>query len=100
LDNDNGIAQSYEASEASRRPAQSGAGENGAQSTGDHLGLAGLEHPNADDQLLPVRCGVVAHVTNGADHSSADHFNKGTHELGFEILRAMSRAGRRCLKDR
>jgi nucleoside phosphorylase len=46
-----------------------------------------------------VACGVVADVTNGAEHFSADQFNKGTHELGFEILRAMSRAGRRCLKD-
>ncbi|RPI19797.1 MAG: uridine phosphorylase, partial [Acidobacteriales bacterium] len=47
-----------------------------------------------------VRCGVVAHVTNGVDHSSADQFDKGTHQLGFEILKAMSRAGRRCLQDR
>ncbi len=47
-----------------------------------------------------VRCGVVAHVTNGVDHSSADQFDKGSHQLGFEILRAMSRAGRRCLQDR
>jgi uridine phosphorylase len=37
-----------------------------------------------------VRCGVVAHVTNGVDHSSADQFDKGTHQLGFEILKAMS----------
>jgi uridine phosphorylase len=44
-----------------------------------------------------VRCGVVAHVTNGVDHSSADQFDKGTHQLGLAILKAMSRAGRRCL---
>lgn len=47
-----------------------------------------------------VRCGVVAHVTNGVDHSSEDQFDKGSHQLGFEILKAMSRAGRRCLQDR
>jgi uridine phosphorylase len=47
-----------------------------------------------------VRCGVVAHVTNGIYHSSEGQFDKGTHQLGFEILRAMSRAGRRCLQDR
>ncbi len=47
-----------------------------------------------------LRCGVVAHVTNGVDHSSEGQFDKGTHELGFEILRAMSLAGRRCLQDR
>lgn len=47
-----------------------------------------------------VRCGVVAHVTNGIGHSSADQFDKGSHQLGFEILKAMSRAGRRCLQDR
>jgi len=47
-----------------------------------------------------VKCGVVAQVTNGVDHSSADQFDRGTHQLGFEILKAMSRAGRRCLRDR
>jgi uridine phosphorylase len=47
-----------------------------------------------------VRCGVVAHVTNGVARSSADQFDKGTHQLGFEILNAMSRAGRRCLQNR
>jgi len=47
-----------------------------------------------------VRCGVVAHVTNGVDHSSEGQFDKGTHQLGFGILKAMSRAGRRCLHDR
>lgn len=47
-----------------------------------------------------VRCGVVAHVTNSVDQSSADQFDKGTHHFGFEILKAMSRAGRRCLQDR
>ena len=40
-----------------------------------------------------VRCGVVAHVTNGLDYSPDDQFEKGTHQLGFEILIAMSRAG-------
>ncbi len=44
-----------------------------------------------------IRCGVVAHVTNGIDHSSADQFDKGSHQLGFEILKAMSRAARLCL---
>lgn len=43
-----------------------------------------------------VRCGVVAHVTNGVDHSSEGQFDKGTHQFGFEILKAMCRAGRRC----
>lgn len=47
-----------------------------------------------------VRCGIVAHVINGVDHSSEARFDKGTHELGFEILKAMSRAGRRCLATR
>lgn len=47
-----------------------------------------------------VRCGVVAHVTNGVDHSAEAQFEKGTHELGLEILKAMSRAGRRCLLNR
>jgi uridine phosphorylase len=45
-----------------------------------------------------VRCGVVAHVTNGVDHSSADQFDKGSHQLGFEILKAVSRAARLCLR--
>jgi uridine phosphorylase len=44
-----------------------------------------------------VKCGVVAHVTSGIEHSSEGRFEKGTHQLGFEILKAMSRAGRRCL---
>src|SRR5574340_493602 len=43
-----------------------------------------------------VRCGLVAHVTNGIDHSSADQFDKGTQEVGFEILKAMCRAGKSC----
>lgn len=47
-----------------------------------------------------VQCGVVAHVTNGVDHSTGDQFDKGTHVLGFEILKAMSRAARRCLQHR
>lgn len=47
-----------------------------------------------------VRCGVVAHVTNGVDHVAADQFEKGSHQLGFEILKAMCRAGRRCLEPR
>jgi uridine phosphorylase len=47
-----------------------------------------------------VRCGVVAHVTNGVGHSSEGQFDKGTHQFGFEILKAMSRAGKRCLQDR
>ena len=45
-----------------------------------------------------VRCGVVAHVTNGLDHSSNDQFDKGSHQLGFELLKAMSRAARRSLR--
>lgn len=44
-----------------------------------------------------VRCGVVAHVTNSAGHSAGDQFDKGSHQFGLEILKAMSRAGRRCL---
>ncbi len=44
-----------------------------------------------------VRCGVVAHVTNGSGHLPEAQFDKGTHQLGFEILKAMSRAGRLCL---
>ena len=44
-----------------------------------------------------VRCGVVAHVTNGVGQSSEAQFDKGTHQLGFEILKAMCRAGRRLL---
>ncbi|MCL5745587.1 MAG: nucleoside phosphorylase [Acidobacteria bacterium] len=47
-----------------------------------------------------VRCGVVAHVTNGVGHSTGDQFDKGTHVLGFEVLKAMSRAARRCLQHR
>jgi uridine phosphorylase len=47
-----------------------------------------------------VPCGVVAHVTNGIEHSPEDQFNKGTHEFGFEILKAMARAGRRRLRER
>ncbi len=47
-----------------------------------------------------VRCGVVAHVTNAVDRPSAGQFDKGTHELGFAILTAMSRAGRRCSQQR
>ncbi len=47
-----------------------------------------------------VRCGVAAHVTNGIEHSSEAQFDKGPHQFGFEILKALSRAGRRCLRDR
>jgi uridine phosphorylase len=47
-----------------------------------------------------VRCGVAAHVTNGIEHSSEAQFDKGSHQFGFEILKALSRAGRRCLRDR
>ena len=47
-----------------------------------------------------VRCGVVAHVTNGAEHAMEAQFDKGTYEFGLEILKAMSRAGRRCLQQR
>jgi uridine phosphorylase len=43
-----------------------------------------------------VRCGVVAHVTNGVDHAADAQFDKGAHQLGFEILKAMWRVGRRC----
>jgi uridine phosphorylase len=46
-----------------------------------------------------VKCGVVAHVTNGIEHSSEDQFDKGAHQFGFEILKAISRAGRRCQVD-
>jgi uridine phosphorylase len=44
-----------------------------------------------------VRCGVVAHVTNGVGHAAEDQFDKGTHAQGLDILRAMARAARRCL---
>ncbi len=47
-----------------------------------------------------VRCGTVAHVTNGVGHPAADQFDKGTHQFGFEILKAMNRAGRRCQRVR
>lgn len=47
-----------------------------------------------------ARCGVVAHVTNGVEHSSDEQFDKGSHQLGFDIVKAMSRAGRRLLSDR
>ena len=47
-----------------------------------------------------VPCGVVAHVTNGAGHSTADQFDKGGRGLGYEILKKMSRAGLRCLQNR
>jgi uridine phosphorylase len=43
-----------------------------------------------------IRCAVVAHVTNGADHKPEAQFDKGTHQLGFEILKSMYRAGKRC----
>lgn len=46
-----------------------------------------------------VRCGVVAHVTNGSGHLPEAQFDKGAHQLGFEILKAMSRAGRRYLSS-
>jgi len=45
-----------------------------------------------------VRCGMVAHVTNGINQPSSSQFDKGTHEFGLEILRAMTRAGRRRLR--
>jgi len=44
-----------------------------------------------------VRCGLVAHVTNGIDNSTDEQFDKGSHELGFEILKCMGRAGLRTL---
>lgn len=44
-----------------------------------------------------VRCGVVAHVTNGVNHSADEQFDKGAHHLGFAILQAMVRAGRRAV---
>jgi uridine phosphorylase len=47
-----------------------------------------------------IPCGVVAHVTNGVDLDSADQFDKGSHQLGFEILKAMVRAGHRCSQQR
>ena len=43
-----------------------------------------------------VRCGVVAHVTNGVGQVSAGQFDKGTNQLGFAILKSMYRAGKRC----
>lgn len=47
-----------------------------------------------------VRCGVVAHVTNGSSHSPEGQFDKGPHQFGLEILKAMSRAGRHCVSNR
>jgi uridine phosphorylase len=44
-----------------------------------------------------VCCGIVAHVTNAVGRSQGDQFHKGSDQLGFEILTAMYRAGRRCL---
>jgi hypothetical protein len=46
-----------------------------------------------------VRCGVVAHVTNGINNSTDDQFDKGSHEFGFEILKSMARAGLRSLRS-
>lgn len=43
-----------------------------------------------------VRLGVVAHVTNAADNDGKD-FDKGDERLSFEILRRLTRAGRRWL---
>jgi uridine phosphorylase len=43
-----------------------------------------------------IRCAVVAHVTNGAGHTPEAQFDKGMHQLGFEILKSMYRAGKRC----
>ncbi len=47
-----------------------------------------------------VRCGVVAHVTNGLDHATDDQFDKGSHELAFEILKQMARAALQSLRNR
>jgi uridine phosphorylase len=44
-----------------------------------------------------VRCGVVAHVTNGSSHAAEAQFDKGAHTLGFDVLKAMFRAARREL---
>lgn len=42
--------------------------------------------------------GVVAHLTNATDHDG-DDFDKGHDELSFEILKRISRAGRRVGRD-
>ncbi len=71
---------------------------------------AGQLHRHARDGILAVEMqaaslfalasardaaiGIVAHLTNGADHAGAD-FDKGDHELSFEILRRIVRAGYR-----
>lgn len=47
-----------------------------------------------------VRCGVVAHVSNGFNHAPDDQFDKGSHHLGFEILKNLGRAGLRSLRNR
>lgn len=47
-----------------------------------------------------VRCGVVAHVTNGFNHAPDDQFDKGSHHLGFEILKNLGRAGLWSLRNR
>jgi len=47
-----------------------------------------------------ICCGIVAHVTNAVGRSRSDQFRKGSDQLGFKILTAMYRAGRRCLTAR
>lgn len=47
-----------------------------------------------------VRCGVVAHVTNGLNHAPDYQFDKGSHHLGFELLKNLGRAGLRSLRNR
>jgi uridine phosphorylase len=47
-----------------------------------------------------VRCGVVAHVTNGVVGAPVEQFDKGSKQREFAILAAMCRAGRRCLQQR
>jgi hypothetical protein len=39
-----------------------------------------------------VPIGIVAHVTNAADHEGKD-FDKGSEQLSFEILCGIARAG-------
>lgn len=48
-----------------------------------------------------VRCGVVAHVTNGTDHATpAEQFDKGSQERSYQLFRAAARAGLEFLATR
>jgi hypothetical protein len=44
-----------------------------------------------------VEIGIVAHVTNAADHEGKD-FDKGCEQLSFEILGGIARAGSEIIR--